>query len=392
DSRTGFIIDAIENLTQQIRKLGGNLYVFHDEPEKVFCMLIDKYKPEAVFTSKAFSWSVEKIEEKIATLCQDRGISFYSLHENFLVNLANIPYRKVFTPFFKEWVKQIDSQISPLPDKINTPPLDLPDIYQISSSEIKHTPNTHWKYEKVWDRLKNFNFLEYENTRNRLDMDGTSKLSPYIRFGIISLRKLYSKAREVLDCDGQFIKELAWREFWYHIKFNFPELKSLEFQEKRRKIKWQNRDDYIEAFTSAKTGYPIIDAAIRQLKEEGWMHNRARLIVANFLCKDLLVDWRVGEAFFMEFLLDYDEVVNVGNWQWCASVGPDPRPLRIFNPILQAKKFDPEAQYIKKYLPELKNLPPEMLHDPLTFNLPYYKPIVNHFEQVKIIKDLYTDD
>jgi len=134
----------------------------------------------------------------------------------------------------------------------------------------------------------------------------------------------------------------------------------------------------------------LIDAAIIQLKQENWMHNRARMIVASFLTKDLMIDWRWGESFFMEYLIDYDEVVNVGNWQWNASVGPDPKPLRIFNPIIQAKKFDPDCKFIKKYLPSLKKLPCFMLHDPLTYRPPYHEPIVNHFERLILIKKLYS--
>lgn len=388
DSRTAFIIDSLVYLTEEIKKLGGNLFVFHDTPENVFDQLIEKYKPEAVFTNKAFSWTGEEIENRIAKLCKDKGVDFHSFADNFLSHITKIPYRKVFTSFFNEWRKNLDLEISEPPNYINTPALNEPDIFFLQS-QINHQPNLHWTAKMVWNRINSFDFSNYENTRNRLDIDGTSKLSPYIRFGIISLRKLFLKVKEISGDNCQFIKELAWREFWYHIKLNFPEFNNLEFQEKRRNIKWQNREDLIDAFINARTGYPIVDAGIVQLKTEGWMHNRARMIVANFLTKDLLVDWRIGEKFFMKYLLDYDEVVNVGNWQWNASVGPDPRPLRIFNPILQAQKFDPEGAYIKKYLPELKNLPVHALHDPLKYKLPYHKPIVNHFEQVKLAKSLY---
>lgn len=188
-------------------------------------------------------------------------------------------------------------------------------------------------------RLSNFRFSLDEANRNFLDRDGASKLSPCIRFGILSLREILKKAIEEIDLENQFIKELAWREFWYHIKVYFPEIKNLEFQEKRRGLKWENREEYIEAFFEGKNGYPIVDAGIRQLEEEGWIHNRMRMILASFLTKDLIVDWRIGEEFFKKNLIDYDEVVNIGNWQWCASVGADPRPFRMLNPILQAKNM-----------------------------------------------------
>lgn len=390
DKRLGFIIESIKYLTEKLKERGGKLFCYHEDACKVFSYLIEKYKPDAVFTVKAFSWTVENIEKKVNDLCSNKGVAFHNITENFLASIDRIPYRKVYSAFYKNWKENLNLTITPEPQRINTPVIKEPAIFDIIK-DIKFEENATWKVDYGFKRIGDFNFSIYEKTRDRLDIDGTSRLSPYIRFGVISLRRLLKKALEDAKEDCQFIKELAWREFWYHIKMNFSAFNELEFQEKRRNLNWDNRDELIEAFINAKTGYPIIDAAIRQLKEEGWMHNRARMIVANFFTKDLLSDWRIGEKFFMEHLLDYDEVVNTGNWQWNASVGPDPRPLRIFNPILQAKKFDPYAHYIKKYLPELKNLPPDSLHDPLNHKLPYHRPIIDHFKQVILIKRLYQN-
>jgi len=243
--------------------------------------------------------------------------------------------------------------------------------------------------ELVFHALRLFRFNAYEKTRNLLYMDGTSKLSPYLRFGVLSLREILNWVIEETGLNSQYVKELAWREFWYHIKLNFPLMRDLEFQEKRRGIQWKGDDKFLEAIRSAETGYPIIDAAIRQLISEGWMHNRARMILASFFTKDLLLDWRLGEGFFKEHLLDYDEVVNIGNWQWNASVGPDPKPLRIFNPILQAQRFDPEATFIKGYIPELGHIPAHMLHNPLKYELPYPRPIVDHYKRLPLIKRVF---
>ncbi len=389
DSRLGFLVEAVKNLSHEIQKKGGILYCFHESPFQVFDRLIKKYKPDAVFTNKAFSWTGQNLESQIEKLCKENNIPFHSIVDNFLVQIEKIPYKKIYSSFYKHWRVNISIHSVSSPEKINTPILSEPDVY-------KTIDNLPYEFNKTWDlsfgfkRIFNFNFHDYENTRNRLDLDGTSKLSPYIRFGLISLRKLYAKASEQAGQDCQFLKELAWREFWYHIKINFPQFNELEFLEKRRNINWQYDEKLYKSFIDGKTGYPIVDASISQLKKEGWMHNRARMIVANFFTKDLLMDWRLGEKFFMEYLLDYDEVVNVGNWQWNASVGPDPKPLRIFNPILQAKKFDPEAKFIKKYLPELKNIPAEQLHDPLSFKLRYYSPIVNHYERVILIRKAYS--
>lgn len=388
DSRLGFIVDCISSLSKDIKNKGGSLFCYYDEPVKIFEYIIEKYKPQAFYTNKAFSWTGEEIEEKVELFCREKNITFHSIKDNFLSNIDKIPYTKIYSAFYKKWKLNLNADISPSPEKINTPPIKETEIKDLQS-KLKFELNKTWKSDFGEKRLYSFDFSNYEKTRDKLDLDGTSKLSPYIRFGVLSLRKIYKRAIETAGEDCQFIKELAWREFWYHIKINFPEFKNLEFQEKRRNLNWYDDENLIKAFINAQTGYPIVDAAILQLKQEGWMHNRARMIVANFLTKDLLVDWRIGESFFMEYLLDYDEVVNTGNWQWNASVGPDPKPLRIFNPIIQAQKFDPHAAFIKKYLPELRNMKAQELHDPLNSKLKYFKPVVNHYERIIKIKKFY---
>ena len=176
-----------------------------------------------------------------------------------------------------------------------------------------------------------------------------------------SIRDIYTRARDISET---FVSELAWREFWQHIAYNFPETKTMEFQEKKRHIPWDGANDLFYAWCRGETGYPVVDASIKQLLETNWMHGRARMIVASFLTKDLHIDWRLGEAFFKKHLLDYDENVNFGNWQWSASVGADPKPLRIFNPSLQSQKFDPEAKFIRRYIPSLQHEKIESIHNP----------------------------
>lgn len=387
DQRLGFVIECIKHLEKELRNIGGRLFCYYEKPERIFEYLINKYQIEAVFTNQAFSYNVEEIENKIRKLCVDKGIKFHSFLNNFLCDIRKIPYRKVFSHFYKYWRNNLNLKIYEKPRRIMVPLIKEPSISEIIP-KLKFQPNNYWQVDFIFSRIENFDYLNYDELRNRLDIDGTSRFSPYIRFGIVSLRKIYKIALKKIE-NSQFIKELAWREFWYHIKNYFPKFREIEFQEKRRDIKWENNEKFIKVFIEGKTGYPIIDAAIRQLKEENWLHNRARMIIASFLTKDLLVDWRIGEEFFMKYLIDYDEVVNIGNWQWNASVGPDPKPLRIFNPIIQARKFDPEAKFIKKYLPELKDLPPYMLFDPISYKLPYYPPIVNHYERIKLIRKIY---
>ena len=386
--RMGFLVDCVAALSRDIAKKGGRLYCFYGNPTEVLSRLVRTYGSDTIVTNKAHSYTFAPLESDVARMCAESRVHYLCYDDNFLSPVQEIPYRKVFSAFFSKWQEHLRLDTCPTPERIATPDLNEPDLARIKH-QIPHKRNTFWNPSSAHARVQSFDFAAYEDTRNRMDIDGTSKLSPYIRFGVLSLRQIYAAA-SASGAGDQFIRELAWREFWYHIKANFPELKDLEFQEKRRNIPWRNNENEMQSFFEAQTGYPIIDAAIRQLKQEGWMHNRARLIVGSFLTKDLLVDWRIGERFFKEFLVDYDEVVNAGNWQWVASVGPDPRPLRVFNPVLQARRFDPEARYIKTYIPELSRYPAHMLHDPLKYELDYFKPLVNHYERAASCKAAFS--
>ncbi len=398
DSRLDFIIDLLNNLDKELSEICSRLFCFYGDPENIFERLIKTLNVDSVITNRANGYFGENLDNLVKKICSKYDVNFISIQDSFIGKIDKIGYKKVYFHFYKEWIKNLDLDICEI--NKNKKILLSDEVREKLSKNllseviknIKYEKNKFWSYKLLEERIKNFDFLNYEKTRNRLDLDGTSKLSPFIKFGAISLRKLFCLVKDKTSFDSQFLKELAWREFWYHIKFNFPEFKDLEFQEKRRNIKWENDEKFYKAITEAKTGYPIIDAAVIQLKTENWMYNRARMIFASFWCKDLLLDWRLGEKFFSYYLLDYDEIVNLGNWQWASSVGPDPKPLRIFNPVLQAKKFDPEAKYIKKYIPELKDYPPYMLLDPIKYNLKYYKPIVNHKEKIGLIKKYYLKD
>lgn len=385
----GFIIDCVKKLSDEIISLKGKLYCLKsDNLPNAIEFLIVNLKPEAIFTIKDYSLTGEKVNKEIEKICKKYFVNFLQLEDNFLASPENIPYKKVFTPFYKNWLKNIKLEPTEKIEKIYTPTVNLTTLEDIAKA-FRYSTYKKWKLEELMERVEEFDYSQYEKFRDRLDMDATSKFSPLINFGVVSLRRIYLNAINRAGKNCQFVKELAWREFWYHIRLNFPEISELEFQEKRRGIKWENNEKLIKALFDAKTGYPIIDAAINQLKQENWMHNRARMIVANFLTKNLLTDWRIGEKFFAEYLIDYDEIVNIGNWQWNASVGPDPKPFRIFNPMLQAKKFDPDCKYIKKYIPELSKVPCFMLHDPLKYKLPYYEPVINYYESILRAKELY---
>ncbi len=377
DGRLSFLIDAVRNLPLKV-------YSFRGKTEEIFKKIFTILKPDAVITQGACTWDGENRVSKVKTLCKEFGTEFIEVFDGFLSKLESIPERKVFSHFYRKWLEHLDLRVSVNTD-FYVPELNLSETDINTMVRELGLKSSSFTVNSCLDRINNYNFENYEKTRDFPYLDGTSKLSPCIRFGILSVREIFSRAK----ISETFIKELAWREFWYHIKLHFPWTKDMEFQEKRRGIDWENRDEFIEAFMEGRTGYPIIDAGIRQLKKEKWMHNRVRMIVASFLTKDLLVDWRIGEKFFKYNLIDYDQVVNIGNWQWVASVGADPKPLRIFNPIIQSQKFDPECEYIKKYLPELSKVPCHMLHDPIKNKLPYHKPIVNHYERVLKAKLAY---
>lgn len=388
-SRIGFLVDCLQRLNSQLQEKGSRLYCFYGQPDKIFPKLLAELKPEAIFTNQSYSWSGEETQAKIESLSRKYRADFRSFNDSLLVKPEKVEPRKVFRAFFKLWQKALESEDvskKPGPSWINTPILNWPSLEE-TLKLVSYQANHHWSSDYAKKRLRQYDFGKYDSLRNRLDLDGTSRLSVAIRFGLVSIREVLAAAKTNLKPDSQFIKELAWREFWYHLKHHFPWTRDLEFQEKRRGLKWLNREEDIQAVEEARTGYPVIDAAIRQLKKEGWMHNRARLIVASFLTKDMLIDWRVGERLFKKYLLDYDEVVNVGNWQWSASVGADPRPFRVFNPVLQAQKFDPQCRYIQKYLPELKKASCRKIH---SLELPqYYRPIVDHLAASVRVRQVY---
>lgn len=285
----------------------------------------------------------------------------------------------VFTPFYKKWQKVV----------FNKKTFDTNDKNQLE------------EYKKFFDKK----IKSYGKDRDYPWKEGTSYFSRYLNCGVISPVSILNKT---LSLDSQdlneelFIRQLAWRDFYYHLYFYFPNILKESFKEKYREIYWENNQDFLMKWKKGKTGYPIVDAGIRQLLEEGFMHNRLRMITASFLTKDLLVDWKKGEEFFMEHLEDGDLVLNNGGWQWSASTGSDAQPyFRIFNPVSQSEKFDSDGIYIKKYIPELKNVPKKYIHEPWKMSLDEQKisgviigkdypfPIVNHKEQRLKALELY---
>lgn len=391
DKKFLFLKETLLNLDKNLQELWWSLNIFYSNPETLIPELIEKYDINAVFTNKSYSRYGKSRDNKIELFCLNNNVDFLQFPDYLLVEPESIEQRKVFTPYYKLWQKKIwevkTSILSPIA-KVPVP-LGTGTNREFLDSLIPWEKHPYFDVEFLQKRLDNFDFSIYDDFRNDLDKDGTSRLSVYLRFWLVSVREVYLKAKEISPI---FVSELAWRDFWQHIDYYFPFAKNVEFQERKRNIKWKYDDYLFEKWCMWETGYPVIDAAMKQLIETNWMHWRARMIVASFLTKDLLIDWRLGEAFFKKHLLDYDENVNFWNWQWSASVWADPKPLRIFNPCLQSAKFDKDTKFIKKYLPELQNEVPAKIHNPIDNKLNYTRIIVNHNEAQKEARLAYKNN
>ncbi|WP_417352072.1 cryptochrome/photolyase family protein [Flavobacterium alkalisoli] len=379
DARITFIHQLLEQINTELKKHNKSLAVFYDTPEKVFKKLLSENDIEAVFTNHDYEPYALKRDKQILQLLQDNNVDFKSFKDQVIFEKDEVvkddsdPY-VVYTPYMKKWkekftVKDVrqhhpEEKLSELTPH-SYPFLELKDL-GFTESNIKVKPYT------VTPTLVD----NYEDTRNIPSIDGTSYLSPHLRFGSVSIRELVKKALE--SKNGTFLNELIWREFFMQILWHFPETINKSFRPKYDNIKWRNNEKEFKAWCEGKTGYAMVDAGMRELNTTGYMHNRVRMVVASFLCKHLLIDWRWGEAYFAEKLLDYEQSSNVGNWQWAAGSGVDAAPyFRVFNPTEQAKKFDGDFKYIKKWVPEFQELD--------------YRPIVDHKEARERVLKVYKE-
>ncbi len=384
DQRFWFIREALEQISSDLRKIWGEkVIVLKWKPEEIIPELVKKYSIECLYTNTSYGSYGKKRDEKIFESLETLWCKTESHKDFLLAEPHEVEQRKVFTPYYKLWQK-LDFE---------TAELELTSFSQLTSEEqseaadfIEIEKHPYFTMEFWKKRLEQYIQSNYVDVRNDLDKDGTSRLSPYLRHWVFSVRQIYNKANGVSD---HYVSEMAWREFWWQIFYNFPNTKREEFLEKYRYIEWDQDQEKFQKWCNWETGYPIVDAAMKQLNKTNWMHGRARMIVASFLTKDMHIDWRLGEAYFKEKLLDYDEAVNLWNWQWGASVGADPKPLRIFNPILQSQKFDPKGKYIFHFIPELKDQDIKAIHDPLENTLNYIRPIVDHREATRQAREIY---
>ena len=368
DARVTFIHQQLEKIQHQLQEIGKSLAIFYGKPIDVFTKLLSENSVKQVFANHDYEPNARKRDLEIYHLLKSNSIEFKTCKDQVIFEKSDIvkddatPY-VVYTPYSKKWLEkftatpQIRYNSEDFLDNFTTHSYPFLSLEQIgfSKSTIK-VPDY-----SISDSL----ISNYEATRNFPALDKTSHLGIYLRFGVVSIREIATKANTFQN--KTFLKELIWREFFMQILWHFPKAANHCFKEKYENIVWQNNETFFQKWCDGQTGYPLVDAGMRELNTTGHMHNRVRMVVASFLCKHLLIDWRWGEAYFAQKLLDFELASNVGNWQWAAGSGVDAAPyFRIFNPEEQLKKFDKNLEYVKKWVPE--------------FNSLTYKPIVDHKE------------
>ena len=362
DARITFIHNTLHKITKSLSSLhGSGISMYSGRPVELFKSLMEQYDIQGVYTNHDYEPYAIKRDKEVGKVLSDKNIIFRTFKDQVIFEKDEVvkqdesPY-VVYTPYMRIWKEQFNTE-EYLPDFSITPYLD--NLYKsdkcpkLSLSDIGFKPSSI----KVPDYNVSSQIIkDYEDTRNFPALEkGTSRLGPHLRFGTVSIRKMIKKA--IAEENEVFWNELIWREFFMQILWHFPHTESNAFKPKYDRIKWRNDEEDFEKWTSGNTGYALVDAGMRQLNATGYMHNRVRMLVASFLCKHLLIDWRWGEAYFAQKLLDYEMASNVGNWQWAAGSGVDAAPyFRIFNPMTQIKKFDKEHQYINRWVPDLEEL------------------------------------
>jgi deoxyribodipyrimidine photo-lyase len=354
DHRLDFIEHSLKKLNDLLKKNDKSISIYYGKPVKVFSELIKKYNVSKVYSNKDYTPYSVKRDKKVEELLKVNNIDFNSFKDHVLfekfeiVKNDNTPY-KVYTPFSRKWlIKMSENKI----DFFNSEKY----IYKFFNERGKFLTLKEIGFDKsklnpLVLNLSSDTINNYEKTRNFPSVNGTSKIGIHLRFGTISTREMITKAEA--SKNKTFLKELVWREFFQQILFHYPHTLNKSFKPKYDRIEWLNNENQFKKWCSGQTGYPLVDAGMRELNQTGFMHNRVRMLVGSFLCKHLLIDWRWGEAYFAEKLYDYETASNVGNWQWVAGCGVDASPyFRIFNPHEQIKKFDKNLIYTKKWVPE----------------------------------------
>lgn len=405
DNGVQFMLESLDDLDQQLQKKGGRLYRFEGKAPAVVATLIGQEQINAVFVNHDYTpFSIHR-DLSIQDECRKKNIIF----KDFADALLNEPYEvlrdnggvySVYTPFKN---KALENEVRhPQENRYNnyyTRPIEG-EVLDVVHTKILPQPNEHiaqhggrragLKILKGVARYKN-----YDDERDIPSIDGTTSLSAHHKFGTLSIREVYYAISEVLGQRHTLIKQLYWRDFFTHVGYHHPEVLGSAFHEKYNKMKWRDSKKDFETWCEGRTGFPLVDAGMRELNTTGFMHNRVRMVTASLLVKDLQIDWRWGEKYFAQKLIDYDPLVNNGNWQWVASTGCDVQPyFRVFNPWRQQERFDPDCKYIKHWIPELKGLSAKEIHSwdgggGSLFAPDYPPPMVDHSVETKRIKELF---
>jgi deoxyribodipyrimidine photo-lyase len=393
--RWNFLNESLVDLDNELKKKGTSLQVLEGKPEKIIDSMIKKHNLNAIFLNTDFTNYAQRRDEKIFQVSKKNKISFHSTLDFLLHNPNEIktnegsPYT-IYSFFYKKArqfpIKKIIKNIQKNYSK------EIISDDQIKKSKIKNNEIIGGRKEAL-KILKDLDkFRDYDKVRDFPGLNQTTMLSAHNKFGTVSVREVHKEIKEVLGSDHTIMGEIYWREFFSHILFHFPYAQKTTFRKKFQKIPWSKSKESFKKWSEGETGFPIVDAGMRQLNQTGFMHNRVRMVVASFLTKDLHMDWRLGEKYFEEKLIDHDPAVNSGNWQWAASTGCDSVPyFRIFNPWRQQERFDLNCDYIKKWIPELEKVEPKIIHklwEKFPEDLEYPKPMLIHkieAEKTKLI-------
>ena len=400
-----FMIESLTELSEEIKKAGGKLHIFFGNQTKVVAKLIDEFSLKGIYYNKDYTPYAKKRDEEIVNLCKKKKIGYgeffdYYLFEPGTVQTTTGSYYKKFTPFYNDVLTR------------KVLPVSKNQAFKLGSFSGK--TSFDFSLESAYNKYaaKNVNILvhggrtngvnklkealneqkQYKNDRDYFTYE-TTRLSAYLKYGCISVREMYYTLKKNTD----LIRQLIWREFYMHVLFAYPEVIGKSYQEKYRKIKWKGKPSHLKLWKEGKTGFPMVDASMRELNTTGYMHNRGRMLVATVLVKILLIDWREGEKYFATKLTDYDVASNNGNWQNISSTGVDmTQYFRYMSPWSQSIKFDPKAEYIKKWVPELKNVDVKDIHkwdsSHNKYKINYPKPIISDIkEQIDEMMEMYKN-
>lgn len=397
---------SLAQLDSDLRDKGASLVFRSGDPAQALAALARECGASSVHCSRDWTPGGRELERVAAASLADSGVELvshtgaYLVDPDALLTRSGGPYR-VFSPFFRAWrLACRDAVPFEPPDRIASPPLTPPTAGPHSKPVGGPDVERWWKTGETAalerrDWFFSDALADYERARDRPDVDGTSRLSPHLAHGEVAVRQIAASVTPLAERPGweSYVRQLAWREFAAHVLCHFPETRTSSLRPEFDAFAWRDDTEALDAWEAGCTGYPIVDAGMRQLLVTGWMHNRVRLVCGSFLTKHLLIDWREGERYFRHRLVDYDQASNVFNWQWIAGAGADAAPyFRIFNPVLQGARFDPMGAYVKRWVPELDGLDPRWVHQPwmapahelsaagVTLGSSYPRPIVDHAE------------